>query len=70
MTVTLRKEMTTRKARFRAALALARMTARQWTERESVTETHLYAVLKGDRESNKLITKVDAFIAQYLDGAA
>lgn len=44
------------------------MTAKEWTEREDVTETHLYAVLKGERDSNRLVAKIDAFIAKHLDG--
>ena len=64
--MTLRRDRTNRKARFRAALALARMTAREWTEKEKVTETHLYAVLKGERQSMKLTAKIDAFVAKYL----
>ena len=70
MAVTLRRDRTNRKARFRAALALAHMTAKEWTEREQVTETHLYAVLKGNRESAKLTSKIDAFIAKHLNGRA
>lgn len=66
MAMTVRREREGRKARFRAALALARMTAREWTEREHITETHLYAVLKGDRQSAKLTGKIEAFIAKQL----
>lgn len=66
MSVTVETDRTTRKARFRAALALARMTAKQWASDNGVTETHLYAVLKGTRDSATLTSKVDAFIAQHL----
>jgi hypothetical protein len=68
--VTLRRERSARKARFRAALALARMTAKEWTIREKVTETHLYAVLKGERRSEKLTSKVDTFISKHLGEVA
>lgn len=46
------------------------MTARDWCDQEKVTETHLYAVLKGDRQSAKLTAKIDAFIGEKLEGAA
>lgn len=63
---TVRQALETRKARFRAALALARLTAKEWTEREGLTETHLYAFLKGHRQSKPLEQKIDAFIDKYL----
>jgi predicted transcriptional regulator len=65
-----RKELDERRARFKSALALARMTAKQWAEENGVTETHLYAVLKGDRESAKLLAKIDACIAHEFKKAA
>lgn len=55
-----------RRARFRSALALARSTAKQWAADNDVSETHLYLVLKGERDSTPLITKIDAFIALWL----
>lgn len=42
------------------------MTAREWAEQTGVTETHLYAVLKGERQSLKLDSKIDALIARQL----
>lgn len=55
-----------RKARFKAALALAEQTAQSWCEREGIGYPHLVLVLNGDRESQRLLEKVDAFIEQYL----
>lgn len=55
-----------RKARFKAALALAEQTAQEWCEREGITYPHLVLVLNGDRESQRLTEKVDAFIDQFL----
>ena len=59
-----------RKARFRAALALAHKTAREWARERDVTRGHLYAVLSGERESATLINQVDAFIGEYLPDIA
>lgn len=59
-----------RKARFRAALALARMTERSWADQEGITRQHLYLVLKGDRISETLTAKIEAFIAKYLGEVA
>lgn len=58
-----------RKALFKAALAVAEKTARQWAEDNGVTEGHLYAVLSG-RESARLSALIDAFIVRYLPGRA
>lgn len=55
-----------RKALFRAAIALSGITAKAWASDQGITPAHLYAVLNGDRESNSLTQKVDAFIAKHL----
>jgi hypothetical protein len=57
-----------RSAKFKAALALAGITVDRFVAQSDidVTPAHLYAVLRGDRESASLIEKVDAFIAKYL----
>lgn len=60
----------TRKARFRAALALAGLTAEQWAEREGITASHLSRVLAGERDSSRLLEKVDAFTEKHLKTAA
>jgi hypothetical protein len=54
----------TRKAQFRAALALAGRTMEEWAESEGVTGGHLSNVLAGKRESGSLTDKVDAFIRE------
>lgn len=66
-----------RRARFRAALALARLIAKDWASQQGekgITETHLYAVLKGGhvkggRDSAPLTAAIDAFIAEWLPPA-
>lgn len=54
-----------RRARFKAALALADVTMKDWAAGEGVTLGHLYAVLNGERESMRLTGKVDEFIARH-----
>ena len=50
-----------RKQLFRAALALAGLTARDWAEREGISESYLSFVLNGKRESDALNEKINAF---------
>jgi hypothetical protein len=61
-----------RSARFKAALALAGVTVDEFVAQHEidVTPSHLYAVLRGDRESATLLEKVDAFIEKYLPETA
>lgn len=59
-----------RKARFKAALALAGVTAEEWAAEERVTTGHLYQVLGGKRESTSLVERIDRFIDQYLGKVA
>ena len=56
-----------RKARFKAALALSRTSAKTWAEDHGVTRSHLNQVLAGHRESASLLSKVDDFIALHLE---
>lgn len=60
----------TRKARFSAALALARSTKKRWRMQQGVSGTHLDQVLNGDnddrRGSVELNAAIDAVIAQWL----
>lgn len=56
----------TRKKLFRVALANAGMTARQWCEKQGISNGHLSNVLAGDRESRTLVEKVDLFIDKQL----
>lgn len=60
----MRKHKANRKARFKAALALAGKTAQGWADENKVTRQHLGAVLREDRASGALIEKVDAFIRE------
>lgn len=59
-----------RRRLFKSALALARTTGKQWAADNDVSEQHLYAVLKGARESAKLLAKIDAFIDEQHSRAA
>jgi len=60
----------TRKARFRAALALAGMTVSEWCEKEGYSRPHLHLYLVGRRDSQRLTEKVEAFIEQHLPSHA
>lgn len=60
---------TTRKARFRAALALAGLTQEQWATEIGVTAGHLTHVLAGRRDSKTLIEKVEAFTKKHVKAA-
>lgn len=64
------KTSPTRKARFRAALALAGMTAKEWCEQEGYSENHVYLYFAGRRDSMTLTRKMDAFIEQHLPAHA
>lgn len=61
-----REHRMSRWARFRAAIALARTTAKDWCAEQGFTESHLYQCLRGDRESPSTLARVDAFIAKQL----
>lgn len=54
-----------RKARLRAALTLAGETMRGFAARHDVTPQHLAAVLRGDRESERLTGQIDRYIAEH-----
>lgn len=64
------KTRNARKARFRAALALAGLTAEEWAERNGITPGHLSQVLAGKRESRALTEKIDEFTQQHITAAA
>jgi predicted transcriptional regulator len=51
-----------RKARFKAALARVGMTMREWAEQQDVGYTHLYLTLKDPTQSLSLTAKIDAFV--------
>lgn len=61
----MRRRESSRKAAFRAALALAEKTQAQWAEEHGVTAFHLSVVLNGERESASLTAKMDEFIAEW-----
>jgi hypothetical protein len=60
------KSRTSRKQLFRAALALAEMTAAEWAEREGTSESYLSLVLNQKRDSEALTKKIDAFAAKEI----
>jgi hypothetical protein len=53
-----------RKRKFRIALALLDMTAKDWAAQNGCKGSHLSQVLSGDRESRRLEDAIDAFIGQ------
>ena len=56
------KVETSRKTRFKAALAFTNQTHSMWAEKNGVGYHHLYLVLNEARESETLIEKIDRFI--------
>lgn len=63
------KERKERKRRFVAALALAGMRQSDFADKHDIDPGHLSKVLNGERDSLRLITKVEAFIVQHLGAA-
>lgn len=63
--MTLHKPRPDRKRSLKAALAYAGMTMGDFCESQGITRTHLYLVLTGERESAKLTSAIDAFIAEH-----
>lgn len=53
---------TTRKARFKSALALTGLTQKEWSEKQEVSYMHLYYTVLHD-ETDALLAKVDQFIS-------
>lgn len=70
MPKTLPPQTMSRKARFRAALALGRITATEWATEHGITQGHLSKVVNGERDSGKLTQQIDAFIAKQLGDEA
>jgi hypothetical protein len=54
--------MQNRKALFKAALALAEMSAATWARQQGVHPMHLSLVLNEKRESKRLTDLIDQFI--------
>lgn len=60
-----------RKRRFNAALQLAGITIKAWTEQQGVSQQHLSEVLLGRREPGlELAAAIDETISRYLPDAA
>lgn len=66
----MREQSPTRKARFRAALALAGLSIAKWCELEGYTATHVHLYFAGRRDSQRLTDKIDRFIEQHLPSRA
>jgi transcriptional regulator with XRE-family HTH domain len=63
----MQKTMASRKQRFRAALALAGLTAAEWAEKEVVSKEHLSRVLNGKQAGSMvLLAKIDEFTNKQL----
>ena len=60
------KPKASRKAQFRAALALAGLTQESWAVREGITPQWLSVVLNEKEESGALNEKIDAFTAEQM----
>jgi gp16 family phage-associated protein len=60
------KVKTSRKQLFKAALAIAGVTAAQWASNNDLSPEHVSFVLNGKRESARLIAKIDAFIVEHV----
>lgn len=55
-----------RKARFRAALALAGLTAEKWAAENGISTGHLSQVLSGKRDSRPTLEKIEAFTKKHV----
>jgi hypothetical protein len=65
----MRKLRPGRKARFKAALALADLGVDEWAKKAGVTRQHVNATLNNPKESAALIAAIDAFIAEVNERA-
>lgn len=61
------KAKTSRKQLFRAALAIAGLTAAEWAEHEGITAQWLSMVLSGKNVSLTLSEKIEAFTREHVD---
>lgn len=66
----LSRERSERKARFRAALAIQRLTANQWADMNDTHPAYVSRVLSGKAVSQPMVTKIEAFIAKHLRDVA
>ncbi len=60
------RKQVSRKARFKAALALEGKTLAGWAKEHDVTVQHLNATLNNDRESKRLTGLVDEYIVDVM----
>lgn len=60
-------QRTTRKNRFKAALALAGKTAEQFARDNNVSPTQLHYIVAGERESAEVNAAIDALIEKHLE---
>lgn len=60
------KAQASRKRLFRAALAIAGMTAEQWGQKEGVTSGHLSMILAGKRTNEDIEARIEAFTTKHL----
>lgn len=60
------KSLARRKQLFRAALALADLTAERWAQEHGITASYLSHILSGNRESEDIDAEIEAFTKQYL----
>lgn len=63
-------EVAERKARFRIALAHARITAERWAKENDIDPTYLSRFLAGRTVSGPLDKKIAAFTQKYLRNVA
>lgn len=63
---TLPREAAERKARFRAALAIARLTAGEWAKAEKTDPAYLSRILSGKAVSQPMLDRIDAFTTRWL----
>lgn len=63
-------ELAARPGRFKAALKRAGRTQEEFAALHQVTYQHLYLVLRGKRQSPRLVRAIEAFIASYPQAAA
>jgi hypothetical protein len=60
------KAKTSRKQLFRAALAIAGLSAGEWAEQQGITPQWLSMVLNSKADSITLNKKIDAFVKEWI----
>lgn len=64
------KQTITRRARFRAALAIAGMTQHDWAREHSISPAYVSLLLSGQRGGEKYTDLMNSYIAEYEKKAA